>query len=132
MKLKVRPEKVIDVDEWDSLVVETYGRPYSFQQQDGCKDRGVEYLTVPDPYDYDSEMNDEVEEKVNGPDEGVKFAKWLERDPAQKLSDRDDQDNWALELWYDRNFYPHISTIANDLHSKGLLDAGEYMININW
>lgn len=43
------PRNVImfEVDEWDNLVSSTYGRVYNFQQQNGCKDRGIYYFTVP-------------------------------------------------------------------------------------
>ena len=42
------------------------------------------------------------------------------------------KDQWAIDLWWERNFYPNIQMVANDLHSKGLLEAGEYTINIDW
>lgn len=111
---------MIEVQEWDDLVENTYNRPYSFQQQDGCKDRGTHNLTVPDePMDYE---NDSVPETVNHPNMGVSFKAWLERDPKQN----------AITMWWERNFYPDVQMIANDLHSKGLLPAGEYVINIDW
>lgn len=128
--MKIRTEQVIDVQEWDALVTETYGRPYSFQQQDDCKSRGVVRFTVPDDaYDY---KNDTVPENVNDPQMGVSFAAWLARDPKQKLSNPDDQEDYCLTLWWDRNFYPEFQMVANDLHKKGLLAAGEYTINIDW
>jgi len=67
--------------------------------------------------------------------EGIKFAKWLERDPKQPLSEEEEnirEDQWAIDLWWTCNFYPCLGTIANDLHKKGLLEAGEYMINVDW
>ena len=129
--LKIKTTKVISVQDWDKLVSETYGRVYSFQQQDDCKDRGVEHITVPveHPYDYE---NDTVPEFVNHPKMGVSFKAWLERDPEQKLSNPEDQNSWSLSLWWERNFYPHVDMIINDLHAKGLLEAGEYMIEIDW
>lgn len=72
-------QKVIDVSDWDELVTTTYNRPYSFQQQDGCKERQRVHITIPDePYDYE---NDSVPEEVNGEEMGVSFKAWLERDP---------------------------------------------------
>lgn len=130
MKIHIQDTKMIDVFEWDRIVTETYGRTYSFQQQDGCKSRGIHSLTVPDE-DYDYE-NDTIPEKVNGEEMGVSFKAWLERDPKQKLSNLDDQFDFDLELWWERNFYPDIQMIANDLHSKGILPAGDYVINIDW
>ena len=44
----VRTVKMIDCDDWDDLVSSTYGRPYCFQQQDGCQSRGIVNLTIPD------------------------------------------------------------------------------------
>ena len=128
--MKIRVENVIDVQVWDDIVTKTYKRPYSFQQQDGCKDRGMFSITVPD-YGEDYE-NDTVPEVVNHDDRGVSFAAWLARNPIQPLTGEGDGDIFSLGLWWDRNFYPNVQMIANDLHAKGLLDVGNYMINIDW
>jgi len=131
--INTRTELVIDVGDWDDLVVETYKRPYNFQQQDGCKDRQRVRLTVPeDAWDYD---NESIPEVVNGEEMGVTFKAWLERDPQLLLNEtRADWDNGkhSLSLFWERNFYPDVQMVANDLHAKGLLDAGEYVIDIDW
>lgn len=129
--LKFKTKQVISVQDWDDLVAETYKRPYSFQQQDGCKERGNFNITIPDgAYDHE---NDTIPEEVNGDEMGVSFKAWLDRDPEQKL---DTEDNWereyGLELFWGRNFYPDVQMVANDLHSKGLIPAGEYVIEIDW
>lgn len=126
--MKIRTEKVIDVSEWDKMVQETYGRPYSFQQQNGCQSRGTFRFSVPDHAE-DFE-NDTVPEEVNHEEMGVSFAAWLKRDPKAPLPNR--EDNWAVGLWWSRNFYPNIQMVANDLHAKGLLEAGSYCIDIDW
>ena len=110
---------VIDCSEWDELVEKTYGRTYCFQQQEGCQERGVKYLTIPD-YAEDYEA-DSIPEVINGDIMGVSFKTWLDRHPQQ-----------GKDLFWERNFYPELQMVANDLHSKGLIDAGEYMINIDW
>lgn len=126
--MKIKTKKVIDCSDWDAVVQETYGRPYCFQQQDGCKSRGMRTITVPDEtYDYE---NDTVKEKVNGPEMGVSFKAWLARDPKAPLEES--KENWMINLWWSRNFYPDVQMVANDLHEKGLLEAGEYVINIDW
>ena len=124
--MEIRTEQVIDVQDWDKLVQDTYKRIYSFQQQDDCKERGRASLTVPaDPDDFE---RDSVPEKVNHPTMGVSFKAWLERDPQKKIPN----DENFTGLWWERNFYPHVSMIANDLHKRGLIEAGEYSINIDW
>lgn len=126
--MKIKNTKVISVQDWNALVVKIYGRPYHFQQQDGCKSRGIEYLTVPaETVDYE---NDTVPEEVNGREMGVSFKAWLERDPKQKLQNQ--EDSFELELWWKRNFYPDVQMVANDLYRRGLLEAGEYAIDIDW
>lgn len=35
--IKTKSVKIIEVNDFDNLVSKTYGRTYSFQQQDGCK-----------------------------------------------------------------------------------------------
>lgn len=128
--MKTKTTQVIEVDDWDELVKNTYGRIYNFQQQDDCKSRGVTHITVPcEPCDYE---NDTIPEIVNGAKMGVSFKAWLERDITQRLTNIGDQDEYSLELWWERNFYPHVSMIINDLHEKGLIEAGEYLIEIDW
>jgi hypothetical protein len=132
--MKIKTIQSISVQDWDKLVRETYGRIYSFQQQDGCKDRGVEYIMVPEPAEYCEDFeNDTVPEEVNSDAMGVSFKAWLTRDPKQKLNSRDEWEReHGLDLFWKRNFYPHVSMVANDLHAKGLLPAGEYQIVIDW
>lgn len=128
MTIRFKIKRVIEVSDWDQFVKDTYGKPYSFQQQDGCKDRGTFEFTVPNrAYDF---RNDIVPEEVNCDEMGVSFSAWLKRDPKLPLVDNDS--DFSLKLWWERNFYPEFQMIANDLHSRGLLEAGDYTINIDW
>lgn len=127
--MKIKDVKMIAVSDWDKLVSTTYKKPYSFQQQNGCQPRGIFHLTIPTEYTCDGEMNDEIPEIINGEEMGIKFEKWLERDPNQPVDGRTD---CAISMWWERNFYPDIHTVANDLYKKGLIDAGKYVIEINW
>jgi hypothetical protein len=131
MKSKTKIVNSISDSDWDRLVQETYGRKYCLQQQDGCKDRGSVYLTVPKSCnDEESDMHDNVAEKVNGKDMGVKFSAWLDRDP-NKLSGLI-KDKWENSLFWERNFYPLLQTVANDLYKRGLLKRGKYVIDMGW
>lgn len=127
--IKFETINMIDVGAWDMLVTKTYGRIYSFQQQDGCKERGIEYFNVPQVKIFDYK-NNSVPEVVNGDKMGVAFNAWLSRDPKQKINNQ--SYDRALELWWERNFYPSLDSIANDLYNKGLLPAGKYGIHIDW
>lgn len=118
---------LIELGEWDELVSSAYKRPYCLQQQDGCMDRGVVRLTVPgvaNDYERDGTSNDG--------ELGVSFKAWLERDPELPLQGRKFSDGVFLSMWWHREFYPELTTLANDLHNRGLLDAGEYIIEIDW
>lgn len=126
----MKTKQVIEVSEWDAIVVKTYGRPYTLQQQDGCQSRGSITINVPDKAD-DSEC-ESVPEEVNAEEMGVSFKAWLARDPKQKLSNPEDQADYCLELWWARNFYPDLQMVANDLHARGLLAAGTHTILIDW
>jgi hypothetical protein len=129
--LKYKTERVIQVQDWDRLVEETYGRPYRFQQQDGCKGRGVEHITIPSKYakEEDEEMNDSIPEEINGEEMGVKFAVWLAGDPKKPVGGKEE---YLIRMFWERNFYPNIDVVANDLYEKGLIEAGSYTINIDW
>ena len=127
--MKIKNLKAIEVRDWDKLVQSTYGKPYCFQQQNDCRERGVFHLTIPTEYPYEDEMNDEIPEKLNDEIMGVKFEKWLERDPIQCIFGETD---YFTKKWWHRNFYPNVHTIANDLHKKGLIEKGDYLIEIDW
>lgn len=132
--IKYSETKVITMQDWDNLVKETYGRIYMLQQQNDCMPRGLINLQVPDPdaADYDYE-NDTIPEEVNGSEMGVSFKAWLARDPNQLLDTEDEWDrNHGLYLFWQRNFYPSLEMVANDLHAKGLIPEGDYVINIDW
>lgn len=128
--MKMKNVKLIEVGDWDNLVSSTYNRVYQFQQQCGCQERGIFNLTIPSKYTEDEEMHDTIPENVNGEEMGVKFKNWLERDPKQPLINQ--KNDWELGLFWERNFYPDIYTVANDLYEKGLIEAGEYIIHIDW
>ncbi len=124
-------KRVIDSFDWDDLVQKTYGRPYCFQQQWGCQDRGVRNLTISASEGYDdSSMNDSIPEVINGEQMGVKFDVWLKRDPTEWNGDKEDER--FLDMFWERNFFPDIDMVANDLCKKGLIEAGDYIINIDW
>lgn len=128
--IKIKTKQIITVQDWDDLVEKTYGRPYSFQQQDGCKQRQTVYIKVPDyPEDYE---NDSVPDEVNGEEMGVSFAAWQARDPKEWNGAPEDKRDWTIGLFWQRNFYPHVQMVANDLHSRGLIPAGEFGIEIDW
>jgi len=130
--LRINTIQTISLQDWNKFVEEVYSRPYDFQQQDGCRKRGTYHLTVSEstedkPYDFE---NDTVPEVVNGPKKGVSFKAWLARDPKLPLQHM--TTSWDLGIWWERNFYPSIEMVAMDLHQKGLLAAGKYIIVIDW
>lgn len=135
--LKYTNRKVIDSFDWDKLVQKTYGKPYCFQQQDGCQSRGIYNITIPqgniEDYDYN---DDDLPTQVNDERMGVSFKTWLNRDSKEGVLDYFDEnkitiDSSSINLFWTRSFYPSLQVIANDLYEKGLIEAGEYIINID-
>ena len=109
----------ISDSEWDELVIKTYGKPYCFQQQDDCKPRGIHGLTVPfNPAD--DFKNNKLPFKINGSKMGVSFQAW--KNCTHKYQ----------KIFWERNFYPHLQMVANDLYAQGIIQAGEYQIEIDW
>lgn len=128
--LKFSEERVIDVQNWDNLVQETYGKPYSFQQQDGCKDRGTYNFEIPNKWGTSDYENETVKEIINGNEMGVKFESWLKRDPKEWHGEKSDER--FINMWWERNFYPDVTMIIEDLYKKGLIEEGKYLIDIDW
>jgi len=124
----MKTKKVIESNEWDALVVKTYGRIYNLQQQDGGMRRGTLSIIVPD--EASDFRNDEVPEVANHEKRGVSFAAWLARDPKAPLAGGKTAN--SLDLWWERNFYPELQMVGNDLCAKGLLEAGKHTILIDW
>jgi len=120
--LVYKETRVVDVYDWDNFVSTTYNKPYNYQQQEGCKSRGFEYFTVPANYTDDENMHDEIPYEINGRQMGVKFKTWLEA-TGEEYPDC---------LFWARNFYPDRNTLINDLYNKGLLEAGTYLLIIDW
>jgi hypothetical protein len=129
MTLKTTTVKVINLRDWNELVKTTYNKRYDLQQQNGCMERQLLNIQVPADDNEDFE-NEEIPEEVNGDEEGVSFKAWLARD-KDKLGGKLDSD-FRLDLFWNRNFYPSLNMVINDLYKKGLLDEGEYKIDIDW
>lgn len=119
----------LEVADFNELVENVYKKPYNLQQQNGCYDRRKLYLTIPSASN-DNDMHDDIPDKVNGEYRGVKFATWLQRDPLQKSDNLND--DLSLEIFWHRNFYPDLNTLANDLYQNGLIESGKYGIRIDW
>jgi len=123
MQLKTRKVNLITDSDWDSLVKSVYDKPYCFQQQDGCKERGAFNFSVPcSTWDYE---NNEITDNDSDNDVmGVSFQAWLDGTPKP--------DCYRSGIWWQRNFYPDVSMLINDLHKKGYLEEGDYVIEIDW
>ena len=72
VKLNYATVKLIDVADWDNFVKEIYEKPYSFQQQGGCKERGIESFILPDDFCWDYESPN-----IPFGGMGVSFEAWL-------------------------------------------------------
>jgi len=127
--MRKKQVSIVDVQEFDKLVKETYGKPYSFQQQDGCKDRGIFYFTIP-VTDLEDIDRTEIPVELNGNIMGVSFETWRNT-PSNKF-DENFNTSWKTKLFWHRNFYPDVSMILDNLYKRGLLEKGEYGIDIDW
>jgi hypothetical protein len=126
--MKINKRNQIKVDDWDDLVESTYNKIYSFQQQDECKDRGIETISTED--EEEDFENTEIPFEVNGEEMGVSFETWLNTSPED--TKKYFEFEYENKLFWERNFYPHVSMIIKDLYKKGLIEKGEYDINIDW
>ena len=122
--------RYVQVSDLDNFIKETYKRPYSFQQQRGCQARGTQNVKVPIEGLEDCDEGYNVEDVLENPWDGVSLKDWLERDPKEKIKDSDN--DGTLERFWERNFFPDIEILFDDLFKKGLIEEGEYVINIDW
>lgn len=120
--------KQIDDSDLDVLVEKEYGKPYCFQQQEGCQPRGTRHISVPS-YIFEGEEFNSITEAIDENACGVSFPDWLAADPNDPIFG---EEVWEREMAFQRNVYPPIGYLINDLHAKGLIEAGEYQILIHW
>lgn len=120
-QLNCRTVTMVDCGDWDAFVMEVYGRPYDYQQQDGCRSRGVMSFIASTGdifWGYDDATPEEL--MGNEYNMGVSLKSWLTADPTDR------------SIKWDRHFYPEIEELAQDLCKRGLLPAGRYTMNIDW
>lgn len=132
-KIKFETVNIITSHDWDKLVKEVYNKPYSIQQQEGCQERGTCYeIDLPcENLDDEYDETNEIPFEINGDEMGVSFKTWLEADPEQHKIDNN-WDEGCINVFWDRNFYPDVAMLAQDLFEKGHIDAGSYTIKIDW
>ncbi|TDP29888.1 hypothetical protein [Nocardia ignorata] len=120
-----RTVTLIHESEFSKLVTETYGRPYRFQQQDGCRwGQDTVYLfDVPHP----EGGWESIEEFRGCYAEGVPTVEEWANTPIG-----DYEHSWQTELHWRREFYPPFEAVIDDLHARGLIDAGSYGLHIWW
>jgi hypothetical protein len=100
------------------------------ESQDDEKEENVKMVEkIDEPEDFE---NTEIPFKINGSEMGVSFETWLKTSPEDTAKQFNRDHKWENRLFLDRNFYPHVDMIINDLYSKGLIEAGEYDIKIDW
>lgn len=107
--LRMSQAVLIEESDWSAFVSAVFERPYSLAQQEDGLPRGVITLSVPtgeDPADL-------------WPCGVVSLAEWLQGFPTE-----------ARRTGKIR-FYPSLYEVANELHARGLLAAGEYVIVVD-
>ena len=127
--LKYKSVKTIDVNDWDDLVIETYGKSYCFQQQDGCQGRGNVNLIIPSNPTRDDRMNESIPEEVNGRKMGVKFAVWLAADPDYPV----DMDDFVIPVYVQTDLKSTFNTDANQIgpgESLLFVEVIEYLVQL--
>lgn len=119
--MRIEDVKLIWESELSALVTETYGRPYQLQQQgDMLAQESMTRATVPQEPDFDSDL--------------PSLEEWSSRDvDAQPEGESSWSEHaWRRDLWWQRKFYPDLQLVLNDLHARGLLPAGDYVIHTWW
>ncbi|MEU7631747.1 hypothetical protein AB0C34_17415 [Nocardia sp. NPDC049220] len=109
--LNPRTVTLMGEGDFSRFISQVYGRPYQLQQQRECLSQNslVEF-TVP-----------AEESECSGPS----LAQWQATPPPTRGDSRE-QVRWK------REFFPQLEDVVNDLHTRGLLPAGEYALDVSW
>ncbi|WP_043736189.1 hypothetical protein [Nocardia asiatica] len=103
---------LIDENTFSALVSHLHARPYRLQQQgDGLPQNTIVKITVP-ALEHDWP--------------GIPLAEWA----ATPIGDYTYP--WQAETHWEREYYPCLEDVVNDLHARGLLAAGNYALHVRW
>ena len=123
--LKSKAVQIVQHYDWDEFVEEVYAKTYKFKKQPDKLFTRMQFITVP-LAEVEEYKNTKIPFEPFPLQFGVSFETWKNSTPEETLQhfkfDWDDDDFWEC------GFFPHIQMIAHDLHAKGLLEAGEYVI----
>ena len=109
--MKVTKVNLIWESEFSQLVEDTYGRPYKLQQQgDMLHQESMVRLSVP----------------------GEVFDHWQATTLEEWVAAEYPSPKFDYDFQWEREFYPQLEEVANDLHERGLLDEGEYVLHVWW
>ena len=110
MELEIREETYLYVWEINlsEFIAQEYGRPFKWQQQNMLGQDTVIFGEVPDEEAYSESLQEWLETPL--PDEN---------DPRGKMN-------------FERDATVDLYAILNDLHSKGRIPAGKYLIHVWW
>ena len=126
-----KTKKIIDEGDWNLFVESVFGKEpftYIFQQQDGCKEPGLYLVKVP-PSEEQESLDEEICYKVNGKTFGVSLKTWLntsKEDTKSKV-----EKDYLNNLFWMRHFYPKLDELVAHLHKLGLIEAGDFYIEID-
>lgn len=108
-----RTYKYIDMRDWNDLISTVYGeRPYNVQQADFLPQDSVIFADVPNGWFMDEDLEGELEN-------------WL----GQPLPAEDDS---IARMRFQRESTVSVDALLFDLHKRGLVDEGKYLIHIWW
>lgn len=142
--IKVETWKVINESEFNEVVSKTYGRPYHLQQQGDMLGNDTTHRI---------EVSKDGSEGCSGG--SVSLNEWLAVDPeTHKFPDPrwettgkhlpDDHPSKKFypeflepgtsyyDMHWERDFYPDMDELLDDLLEKGLIEEGTYQINVSW
>lgn len=128
MKLEYQNLRVIENYKWSEFISSVYNLPYNYQQQNECQNTNFEF-NIPNDLEEEDLGSDSIPYEVNGKDECVKFDVWV-NSKLEDISKNFEYESDAV-IFYNRNFYPSIFQILNDLYNRGLIEEGDYLIRID-
>lgn len=121
--LKYANVRYVDHLNFNDLVKDTYNKIYSLQQTYGGWDRQSFNFTATK----NGKFAEGLPTKINEDDwgEGIDFKTWLNTPCPKNCS-------FSEELFWERNFHPYFDDLVLDLCQKGLIEEGDYVMNIDW
>lgn len=118
LKTEALPDFVIHESDFSEFVAEVYGRPFCWQQMQMAGQDSYQEFDVPDQGDDTEWVTTYAQPQLD---------EWL-----AAWANMPQRESWLMKINAERDHVIDLDVLTWDLHRRGLLAAGTYLMKVWW